>query len=264
MKRLGVPLAALLLGLLGAAACLGTGYLWGMRIERRAALHAERDAAMMWHGYPEATHGDDFLKAVVSYTVRVNAQLVGGIDGAANPMMGTGVIVSADGLILTAWHISDPSREVTVQLCSYVPNTSGDIRCATETHLASVVAIKDDIALLRLKSLPKELPVALLGRSESVKAGELLWRVGLDRVGIACGPANRLPSDADARLDVLLPTHGRGSGGPLYNSRGEVVGIITSSSMNGLRGWAVPTNRIIPFFPELGALVPFRVLAPKP
>lgn len=246
MKRLGAPLAALLFSLLGAVIFLGIG-AW---IERRTEL----DSAMMWHGYPEATHGDDFLKIIVSHTVRVNAKLVGGIDGAANSMMGTGVIVSADGLILTAWHISDPSREVTVQMCSYVPNTMGDIRCATETHPASVVATKDDIALIRLTSPPKDLPVAPLGRSEAVLLGELLWRIGLDRVGIACGPVNRLPASETESLDVLLPAHGGGSGGPLYNSKGGVVGILTSASMDGLRSWTVPIDRIVSFFPELGVL----------
>jgi S1-C subfamily serine protease len=252
MKRLGTPLA-LLFGLLGAVTCFVCGYLWGIRTER---FTTECDAAPTWHGYPEATHGDDFLTTIVSHTIRVNANLVGGIDGASSPMMGTGVIISTDGLILTAWHISDPSREVTVQLCRYVPNASGDIRCAAEEHPATVVAMKDDIALLRLKSLPKDLPVALLGLSEALEPGELLWRVGLDRVGIACGPVNRIPEGAEAHLDVLLPTHGGGSGGPLYNSRGEVVGIITSSPMNGLRGWAVPMNRIRSLFPELTPVSP--------
>jgi len=249
-------LLPLFVGLLMGCAVMALGVGLGIVIERKSALAAERKAAMVWRGYPMATHGDDFLKDIVAPTVRIGARFVSGIDDSPRPMMGTGVIVSADGLILTAWHIADPSQELTVQLCSYRANTVGDIRCATEEHPATVLKHDDklDIALLRLKT--PLAPVATFGDSDAIASGELLWRVGLDRIGLACGPVSRLPNGPDGFLDVLFPNPGGASGGPVYNGKKELVGIITSSPMDGLRGFSIPVNRIRSLFPELGALAP--------
>lgn len=241
------------IGLVMSCAALVLGVGIGIVIERRAALAAEREAALAWHGYPTATHGDGFLKEIVAPTVRVGVTLVGGLDGSPHTMMGTGVVVSADGLILTAWHISDPSQELTVQVCSYKENTVGDIRCASEGWPATVLKhdASADIALLRLKKPLTASPVAVIGNSDALVVGELLWRVGLDRVGLACGPVSRLPDGPGAFLDVLFPTSGGASGGPVYNGKKELVGIVTSSTMDGLRGYVIPVNRLRELFPEL-------------
>jgi len=159
---------------------------------------------------------------------------------------GSGVIFSADGLILTNAHVVDKSDKVMVGL-------QDGRRIA-----GSVVGIDPitDLAVVRL-SRAGSWPVAVLGNSDSLHVGD--WAIavgnpfGLDNT-VTLGIVSNLNRNAsklgitDKRLDLIqtdAAINPGNSGGPLLNADGEVVGINTlvrSGPGAGL-GFAIPINR---------------------
>lgn len=154
---------------------------------------------------------------------------------------GSGVIIGADGYILTNNHVVEGARRLRVRLSD---NTS---------YWAKVVGTDPytDLALIKIK--PKgPLPVARLGDSDKVKVGQ--WAVavgdpfGITRtftVGVVSGLGRT--GVGIARYEYFIQTDAainRGnSGGPLINIDGEVIGINTAipSPGSGL-GFAIPIN----------------------
>ena len=158
--------------------------------------------------------------------------------------LGTGFVISADGYVLTNHHVIDGADDVTVRL--------GDRR----EFKAKVVGSdqQSDVALLKIDGTG--LPVLRTGDAASVKPGQ--WAVaigspfGLDQsvtAGIvsAVGRANPY---ADQRYVPFIQTDvaiNRGnSGGPLLNTRGEVIGINSQifSNSGGYMGvsFAIPID----------------------
>ncbi len=157
--------------------------------------------------------------------------------------LGTGVIVSADGYILTNNHVVDQADEVRVQL--------GDER----TFTAKVVGTdpKTDLAVLRIDA--QDLQPARLGDSEGLKVGEWVVAAG-NPFGLTASISAGIVS-AKGRSDVRIAEYEDfiqtdaainpgNSGGPLVNLRGQVVGINTAiySRSGGYMGigFAIPVN----------------------
>jgi serine protease Do len=153
---------------------------------------------------------------------------------------GSGFIISPDGVILTNAHVVDGAREVTVKLTD------------RRELKATVVGIDKptDVAVLRVKA--QGLPVARLGTSDPVSVGEWVLAIGSPfgfensaTAGIVSAKARALPDEAYVpfiQTDVAV-TPGN-SGGPLFNLRGEVVGINSQiySQTGGYQGlsFAIP------------------------
>jgi serine protease Do len=167
---------------------------------------------------------------------------------------GSGVIISADGEILTNFHVVDGLRggEVSLQ----VKTADG------KTYPAKVVQ-KDkelDIALIKIEAT--HLPFASLGDSDAMKVGEWVVAIGnplgLEHTvtqGIISAKGRKL---GGAGLESFLQTDAainRGnSGGPLLNLRGEVIGINTAINPEGQNlGFAVPINMVKRILPDLRA-----------
>ena len=136
---------------------------------------------------------------------------------------GSGFIISTDGYVLTNHHVIDGADEVTVKL--------SDSREFTAKVVGSDE--KSDVALLKIDA--KGLPTLRVGDSHQLKPGQWVVAIGspfgLDHsvtAGIvsAVGRSNRF---ADQQYVPFIQTDvaiNRGnSGGPLLNTRGEVVGI---------------------------------------
>jgi len=152
---------------------------------------------------------------------------------------GTGFVVSSDGYLLTNEHVVHGATQVTV--------TAN----ATEYPAAVVGTDPDsDIALLKISATG--VPVVALGDSDRVAIGDTVYTIGCPR-GI-CGTAtqgrvaNVNVGTENMILVDLTATHGS-SGGPLFNARGEVVGITTAGLIANAEGetsgftLAVPINR---------------------
>jgi S1-C subfamily serine protease len=159
---------------------------------------------------------------------------------------GSGVIIQADGLVLTNAHVVEGSDRVTVGL-------QGGQRYEARVVGADRIT---DLALLRLTGAGPW-AVAPLGNSDALQVGD--WAIavgnpfGLDNT-VTLGIVSSLNRNAsklgitDKRLDLIqtdAAINPGNSGGPLLNADGEVVGINTlvrSGPGAGL-GFAIPINR---------------------
>ncbi len=154
---------------------------------------------------------------------------------------GSGFVISADGEVLTNQHVVDGADRVTVKLSD------------GRSFRARIVGADPDIdiALLRIDGV-SGLPVAPLGDSAGVRVGEWVCAIGNPlayehtvTVGVVSYLGRKL---FDQSLDNYIQTDAAinvgNSGGPLINTRGEVIGINSaiSEEANNI-GFAVPINQ---------------------
>ncbi|WP_045728357.1 DegQ family serine endoprotease [Xanthomonas sp. GPE 39] len=166
-------------------------------------------------------------------------------DGApAGRSMGSGFIISSDGYVLTNHHVVDGASEVKVKLTD------------RREFTAKVVGSDQqyDVALLKIDG--KNLPTVRIGDSNLLKPGQWVLAIGspfgLDHsvtAGIVSATGRSNPY-ADQRYVPFIQTdvaiNQGNSGGPLLNTRGEVVGINSQifSASGGYMGisFAIPID----------------------
>ncbi len=154
--------------------------------------------------------------------------------------LGSGFIVSDDGYILTNNHVVQQADEITVTLLD------------KEEMAAEVVGTdpKTDIALIKIKA-GKKLPFVELGDSEGLEIGEWVVAIGNPfglghtvTAGIVSAKARVIgsgPYDDFIQTDASI--NPGNSGGPLFNMKGEVVGINTAIIQGGQGiGFATPIH----------------------
>jgi serine protease Do len=163
--------------------------------------------------------------------------------------LGSGFIISADGYILTNDHVVSGADEIKVRLAdgrSFDASIKG-----TDSKL--------DLALLKIDT-GENLPVAPLGDSDELKIGEWVMAIGnpfgLNQtvtVGIVSAKGRVIgagPYDDFIQTDASI--NPGNSGGPLFNMRGEVVGINTAIVAHGQGiGFAIPINVAQIVLPQL-------------
>ena len=158
--------------------------------------------------------------------------------------LGSGFVVSSDGLILTNAHVVDGSDKVTVTLKDG-RTFEGEVM-GTDSFT--------DVAVIKIEP-EEELPAVSLADSEVLQPGE--WAIaignplGLDNTvttGIvsATGRSSAQVGVGDKRVSFIqtdAAINPGNSGGPLLNAKGEVIGINTAIIQNaqGL-GFAIPIN----------------------
>ena len=138
-----------------------------------------------------------------------------------NKSLGSGFIISGDGYILTNAHVVDGADEVTVRLTDKREFKAKTIGADKRT----------DVALLKIEA--SGLPVVKLGEPAQLKAGEWVVAIGSPfgfdnsvTAGIVSAKGRSLPQENYVpfiQTDVAI--NPGNSGGPLFNMRGEVIGI---------------------------------------
>ncbi len=163
--------------------------------------------------------------------------------GPNNPGTGSGVIVDKDGTVVTNNHVVGDAKEVEVRLSDRGKYVGQVIGRDPDTDLA-VVKITAD----------RELPTVPFGDSSKVRVGQWVMAVGnpfsLDRT-VTVGVVSGLERDAVrlSRYEAFIQTDASinpgNSGGPLFNIRGEVIGINTAiiNYAQGI-GFAIPSNMV--------------------
>jgi serine protease Do len=157
--------------------------------------------------------------------------------------LGSGFIIDREGYIITNNHVIEGADEIKVKLSD------------KEEFDATIVGRdkKTDIALIKITP-PPGLPVVTLGDSDALKVGEWVMAIGnpfgLDQtvtVGIVSAKWRKLgmgPYEDFIQTDAAI--NQGNSGGPLFNTRGEVVGVNTAifstSGGNIGIGFATPIN----------------------
>src|SRR5947208_4094265 len=161
--------------------------------------------------------------------------------GQNNPGTGSGVIVDKDGTVVTNNHVVGDAKEVEVRLSDKTKYVGQVIGRDPDTDLA-VVKITADRAL----------PTVPFGDSSKVRVGQWVMAVGnpfsLDRT-VTVGVVSGLERDAVrlSRYEAFIQTDASinpgNSGGPLFNLKGEVIGINTAiiNYAQGI-GFAIPSN----------------------
>ena len=162
---------------------------------------------------------------------------------------GSGFIIDREGFILTNHHVIEHAERITVTLA--------DGRTFRGEVVGTDPAI--DIALLRIPG-GEDLPEAPLGNSDDLRVGEWVCAIGNPlgyvhsvTVGVVSFIGRKL---FDASLDDYIQTDAAinfgNSGGPLINTRGEVIGINSAvSSRTSSIGFAVPINQAVAILPQL-------------
>ncbi|AWI80704.1 peptidase [Parazoarcus communis] len=156
--------------------------------------------------------------------------------------MGSGFIVSSDGVILTNAHVVADATQVTVKLTD------------KREFTAKVIGIDKptDIAVLRIDA--KDLPTVPLGDPSQTRVGEWVLAIGAPfgfensvTAGIVSAKSRSLPDEGYVpfiQTDVAI--NPGNSGGPLLNLKGEVIGINSQiySRSGGYQGlsFAIPIN----------------------
>jgi len=157
--------------------------------------------------------------------------------------IGSGIILTAEGLILTNSHVLDDAEQVIIRLPDRREFEATDIRRDT----------KSDLAIFRVVNPPGFQP-AKLGNSDAVEIGDWVLAIGspfeLDTTvsaGIISGKdrgINQIKRGKLLQTDAAI--NPGNSGGPLVNLNGEVIGINTAiaSSSGGYQGigFAIPAN----------------------
>jgi S1-C subfamily serine protease len=203
---------------------------------------------------PSPSNSDAPLTVAQIYqTVRPSVVLIRAIGGNSNVdgkqetevATGTGVVVNADGTILTADHVIAGSKNIQV---TFVDGTVSPATVVTGDP-------KQDIATLAPAKLPDTLVPAVLGGGVAVgddvtAIGNPLGLTGSTTNGVVSGLGRVLTRDKDGDLGGLIQfdaaVNPGNSGGPLINERGQVVGIVValanptgSDTFIGI-GFAVP------------------------
>ena len=156
---------------------------------------------------------------------------------------GSGVIINADGYIITNNHVIDKSQKLTVTLNN------------NKTYDAEIIGsdAKTDIALLKIDA-DEDLPFVTFGDSDQTKIGEWVLAVGNPfnltstvTAGIISAKARDLSGNStQSFLQTDAAVNPGNSGGALVNTHGELVGINTAiSSQTGSYvgySFAVPSN----------------------
>lgn len=161
---------------------------------------------------------------------------------------GSGVVVHEGGYVVTAAHVVDDAEVIEVH---WKDGFSSNATIVSLSHT-------EDLALLKTKEVPKKgLVVAPLGDSDALKPGQRLFAIGAPyglehsiTAGILSAQrANpRRGLSAQRLIQVDVPINQGNSGGPIFNEKGEVIGIASfmlskSGGSVGLN-FAVPSNTV--------------------
>jgi serine protease Do len=135
--------------------------------------------------------------------------------------LGSGFIIDPNGLIMTNAHVVKDANEVTVKLTD------------RREYRAKVLGAdpKTDIAVIKIDA--KNLPAVSLGNSDKLQPGEWVLAIGSPfgfentvTAGVVSAKGRTLPTDSAVPfIQTDVAVNPGNSGGPLFNAKGEVVGI---------------------------------------
>ena len=169
---------------------------------------------------------------------------------------GSGVIISADGYIVTNNHVVDGADELTVTLNENSKEYSARIIGADATT---------DLALIKIDA--KNLPAIDIANSDDVKVGEWVLAVGNPlglnntvTAGIVSAKARSMGQGVSSMIQTDAAINQGNSGGALVNTRGELIGInamiYSQTGSNIGYGFAIPTtivNKAVEDFKKYGS-----------
>ena len=168
---------------------------------------------------------------------------------------GTGIVISSSGLILTNFHVVCSALPFTVKV-----KVLTSMKRYKEMEFNNVKVIKIhkiyDLALLKIKTKKFKFRPIKWKSGQALKTGEICYAIGnpgIDNENLTNTITNGLVSCADRKYENLsyIQTSAQvnpgNSGGPLLNSYGNFIGVVTFKATNieGI-GFAIPSAKIKP------------------
>jgi S1-C subfamily serine protease len=192
---------------------------------------------------------DAYSNAVIGVTERVGPAVVRVETGSKTPGasarggLGSGIVISPDGLVLTNSHVVGSSRQIRLQ----------DIEGVVTDARVLGVDPDTDLALLRADGA-RDLRYASLGNSRNLRRGQLVVAIGNPlgfestvTAGVVSALGRSIRSVSGRTIEDVIQTDAAlnpgNSGGPLVSAAGEVIGINTAI-ISGAQGicFAVASN----------------------
>jgi serine protease Do len=213
-------------------------------VDGGVALFRERPPVVP--GFVPPTSLGPLVKAVRPGVVNLSTSNEG-----SSRSLGSGFLISPDGLVVTNNHVIERAQEIKVRL-------------ADGKELEAMLVGRDpstDLALLRLKGPGVgSLPTVYLGDSDQLEVGDWVVAIG-NPFGLDTSVTHGIISARERVIGVgpfddFIQTNALinpgNSGGPLFNMRGEVVGVCTAivTQAQGI-GFAVPINLVKDLLPNL-------------
>jgi len=259
-KRRRPVLVALLLIACCAVTAIGVSSIWQSRMERMEVAMNEKFAALE-QLYSESQNNNTSTELPAQgpmtpgqvYSQNVNAVVAVKSDYGE----GSGFIISADGYVVTNYHVIEKGTQVTV-----IPHKGESMRAKVVGYDSA-----NDVALLKVAG--ENLPFVKMGGSDKLAVGDQVAAIGnplgelTASLTVGYISAKDRIVDTDGTVINMLQTdaaiNSGNSGGPLFNMNGEVVGIITAkysgnsdsgASIEGL-GFAIPTDDVVGILSDL-------------
>jgi len=193
----------------------------------------------------------ELYKANIDSVVSINTTITTNVfnQTVENASAGSGFIITADGYIVTNYHVIDSASTVKVTLYDGT------------TYDAKIVGGDEDYDIAVLKIEATGLKAVTFGDSSKLQVGEDIAAIGNPLGELTFSMSEGIVSSVDRAINVdgtpfnmiqvSAAINPGNSGGPLFNTYGEVVGIVSakyssyaSTSVEGL-GFAIPINDVI-------------------
>lgn len=166
----------------------------------------------------------------------------------AASVTGSGVIITEDGYILTNYHVIEDAQKSGYQASVMLYDET--------TYDAEIVGFDEDSDLALLKIDAQGLSAATLGDSTELVVGQTVYAVGnpLGELaytmtsGMVSATDRTITTESDVAINMFqidAAVNSGNSGGPVYNTSGQIVGIVTAKySATGVEGlgFAIPIN----------------------
>ena len=172
---------------------------------------------------------------------------------------GSGFFISEDGYILTNYHVVEKAVKNGLNVTVSTHDSS--------VYVGKIVGTEEDEDLAVIKIEQDGLEPVVFGDSDSMNVGDSVYAVGnpygMLEFTMTTGHISALNRQIAAEetetalrmFQIDAAVYSGNSGGPVYDTRGRVVGVVTakyasSSSMEGI-GFALPINDVVPVVSEL-------------
>lgn len=165
-------------------------------------------------------------RSAVMVLARMPSRSEGAVEVEGRVSLGAGVVLRADGLVVTAAHVVIGAAEVAVKVEDQEPAPARVV----------FLDVGSDVALLRLEAPPPGLVPARLGDSDRVRKGETVYVIGTPSgferslsVGVVSGrhPLGHVVG-GNIEVEVIqtdAAVNPGNSGGPIFDSRGRLIAI---------------------------------------
>jgi len=191
-----------------------------------------------------ANYSQDIILTIpaIAKTYGLSVVLIKSVDKKGNDIaQGSGFVVTKNGGIITNYHVLEKAHNVSI----------GFINGEVYKNVSLIAAFaSQDIAILHIEGTTNKFSPVTLGNSDNLMAGERILAIGnpygLENT-LSDGIISGIRDIKNIKfLQITSPISHGSSGGPLFNMKGEVIGITTIASQWGAQNlnFAIPINTL--------------------